>query len=194
MRRYVTVLVALAFLLCAMGLMAQTSGSGHNATQTTTTTTTTTHQVSGPQHTVEGCIIKEGADLFLVPARGNPIELQPASGQDLSAHVGHKVKVRGVETALSASNTTSTSNTGGTAGVATTTTTTTASGAQSSTRSVGEPAGTASTGNVGAASGTGNDLHQLASKQMTVANLDHLADTCPVNWNPRVSSKSPTTK
>ncbi len=189
MRRHITLLAALAFLLSAMGLMAQTSSSARqHPTKTTTTTTTTTQQVSGPQHSVEGCVMKEASDFFLIPARGNPIELQPASGQDLSAHEGHKVRVRGVETSLNASNTAGTGATGGAAGTATSTTTKTPNGTQSSTTSVSQPAGSTSSSNAGTTSGTGNDLHQLATKQMTVANLDHLGDTCPVNWNPRVST------
>ncbi len=186
MRRYLTTLVVLAFLLFAMGAIAQT-----NAQHTTTTTTTTTTQqtiTSGPERTVEGCLVKEGSDFFLIPARGNPIELQASAGENLSEHEGHKVKVRGVESSLSASGA-GAGTTGGAAGAATTTTTTTASGAQSSTHSVAQPAGSAASGNAGMTTGTGDDLHRLASKQMTVGNLTHIATTCPVNWNPRVPTR-----
>ncbi len=197
MRRYMTIAVVLAFLLFAWGALAQTSTSGHqHDMQTTTTTTTTTQQTtaSGAERSIEGCLAKEGSDFFLIPARGNPIELQASTGQNLSEHEGHKVKVRGVESSLSASNAAATSGTGGAAGAATTTTTTTPSGAQSSTSSVSQPAGGTAAGNAGAASGTGNDLHRLANQQLTVANLDHIADTCPVNWNSRVPTKSKTSK
>jgi hypothetical protein len=215
MRKHVTCLVALAFLLFVVGATAQTSSSGQSQPSTTTTTTTTTQQAnpgssdqtqdqrsgmshaktssqtSGAEQTVEGCIVKESSDYFLIPSHGNPIELQASSGQDLSAHAGHKVKVHGTESSLGASSSMGAGGTGGAAGTAaTSTTTTTESGAQSSTRSsVSEPAGSSGSSQAGEASGTGNNLHRLATKEMTVVKLDHVAVTCPVNWNPRVSSK-----
>lgn len=193
MRRYLAALVALAFMLFALGVMAQTSTSSEPQRSTTTTTTTTTQQstVSGTEQAVEGCLAKEGSDFFLIPAHGSPIALQASSGQDLSAHAGHKVKLHGTESSLSPSSNAGMSGTGGTAGAASsTTTTTTSSGAQSSTRSgISEPAGASGSSQAGAMSGTGNDLHRLATREMTVSKLDHIASTCPLNWNPNVRSK-----
>ena len=188
MRKRMACLVASALLLFAIGATAQTSSSANKQTTTTTTTTTQQTTTSGTEHAVEGCLVKEASDFFLIPAHGNPIELQASSGQDLSAHEGHKVKVSGVESSIAASNA-GTSSTGGASGMATTTTTT-ATGAQSSTHSVTEPAGKAPSSDTAAASGTGNDFHRLATKQMTVSNLNHVADTCPVNWNPSVKRSS----
>lgn len=227
MRRYVTCVVLLAFLLFAMGVMAQTSSSSDQQRSTTTTTTTTQQNPSSDtsqtnpsqssqgstmsQHehsstaqssatagerAIEGCLAKEGPDFFLIPAHGNPIELQASAGQDLSAHAGHKVKVRGTESSLSAAGTTATSSTGGGAAGTMTSSTATTSGAgtQTGSGSVNEPAGSTSSSTQGAASGTGNDLHRLATKQMSVSNLDHIAETCPVNWNPKVMPKSGSSK
>jgi hypothetical protein len=190
MRKSLTCLVVLGFVLFAMGLMAQTSSSSNPQHATTTTTTTSTQQstITGTERTVEGCVMKEASDFFLSPAQGNPIELQPSAGQDLSAHEGHKVKVRGIQASLAPSSAAGTSSTGGAAGVASGTTNPNA-GNPSSNGSISTPAGSSASGNAGAASGTGNDLHRLASKQMTVANLDHVAETCPVNWNSKVPSK-----
>jgi hypothetical protein len=180
-------LVAMAFLLFAIGATAQTSSTGNKQTTTTTTTTTQQTTTTGAERSVEGCLLKEASDYFLIPAHGNPIELQATSGQDLSAHEGHKVKVSGVESTLSASSS-GTGMTGGATGVATSTSTT-ATGAQSSTHSVGENAGSSAAG-ISSASGTGSDLHKLATKQMAVSNLQHEATSCPVNWNPGVKRSS----
>ncbi|MGI9103449.1 MAG: hypothetical protein ACR2IF_13505 [Terriglobales bacterium] len=179
MRKHITCLVLLAILLFALGAMAQTSSSS----QTTTTTTTTT---TGPSRTIEGCIIKEASDFFLVPAHGNPIELQASAGQDLNAHEGHKVKINGVESALSATNTSATvAGTAGAAGVSTSASTAPAG----NTGAISSNSGAGSQGSAGVSTGTGNDLHKLATQQMSVAKLTHVSETCPVNWNPNVSTK-----
>ena len=98
--------------------------------------------------------MKEGSDYFLIPRSGNPIQLQ-AGGQDLAAHEGHKVKVSGPESSLSAS--------------------------------TSEP-GASGMPQTGAASGSGNDLHRLSEKEIMVSKIDHVAGSCPANWNPKVST------
>jgi hypothetical protein len=103
MRRYTASLVAFTFLLLTVTALAQTapSSSQKGSTSTTTTTTTTTQTTaSGPEHNIEGCIIKESADFFLLPEHGAPFKLQ--SSQNLASDEGHKVMVSGKESALSA--------------------------------------------------------------------------------------------
>lgn len=96
MRRYLVAIVALAFLLATAQTFAGTSSSQTSSTTTTTTTTQTT--ATGPEHGIEGCVVKEGADFFLIPQRGAPFKLQ--ANQDLSADDGHHVMVKGKESSL----------------------------------------------------------------------------------------------
>lgn len=91
-------------LLLALAAFGQTSSSTTSTTRTnpdkqTTTTTTTTRTQNGTTHSVEGCLVKEANDFFLVPSSGNPITLQGSAGQDLSAQEGHLVRIHGTEIA-----------------------------------------------------------------------------------------------
>lgn len=47
--------------------------------------------------TIEGCVVQQGTDYFIQPTKGKKtmVRLVPENGQDLSAHVGHTVKVHG---------------------------------------------------------------------------------------------------
>ena len=92
MRKNVLLLSAFAMLLYVTSAVAQTRPQS----STTTTTTQTTTTVSGPEHSVEGCVMSESGDFFLIPQRGEPFKLQ-ASNQNLSALEGHKVMVSGKE-------------------------------------------------------------------------------------------------
>jgi hypothetical protein len=155
MRRYAVSLLAFAFLLLTVGVAAAQQRS-----TTTTTTTTTQTTATGPEHNIEGCILKESSDFFLLPERGAPFKLQ--SNQNLSADEGHKVIVSGKETALNAAAGTMANPAGGTA------------------------ASPTAAGSAAASSGTGNDLHSMADREMIVDNVRSVANTCPVNWNPGV--------
>jgi hypothetical protein len=100
MRTYLVATVALAFLLATAQAFAATGSS--QATSTTTTTTTTQTTATGPEHGIEGCVVKEGSDFFLIPERGVPFKLQ--SSQDLSIDDGHRVMVKGKEISMPAAN------------------------------------------------------------------------------------------
>lgn len=199
MRKYFVFAVAVAFLLFVLGALAQTSAGTHNSQATTTTTTTTTTNqttMSGPQRSVEGCsVVKEASDYFLIPRSGNPIELQVTTGEDLSAHEGHRVKIQGVESSMAAGSAgeTASAGMGGTAGAAANMP---PSGSQSAgaAGAIKSQTGGTESSTSGAATGTGNDLHRLANRQMSVAKITHIAETCPVNWNPSVSTHSSTPK
>ncbi len=193
MRKYYVLAVEVVCLLFAVWAVAQTSAGTQNnpAATTTTTTTTTTNQTttSGPQRTVEGCVVKEASDYFLIPRSGNPIELQASTGEDLSAHEGHKVKVQGVESAMTGGSAAGAGTMGGTAGAATNAPAS-SSQAQSSGASsaMSSQAGSGQAAS-GAATGTGNDLHRLANRQMSIVRVTHVAETCPVNWNPNIATQ-----
>ncbi len=99
MRKNVLLLSAFAMLLYVSSAVAQTRPQS----STTTTTTTTQTTVTGPEHNVEGCVVSESGDFFLIPQRGEPFKLQ-ANNQNLSALEGHKVMVSGKELAGAAAN------------------------------------------------------------------------------------------
>lgn len=155
MRKELFLLVALLFALAVSGAMAQTT-----ARQDTTTTTTTT--TTGPEHNIEGCIAKEQSDFFLIPQKGEPFRLQATADQDLTTDTGHRVMVSGKWLAGNSASQTANANPNANAN-------------QNTQR--GSVAGQAS-------SGTGNDLHSLANRELVVDNVKSISDTCPVNWNP----------
>ncbi len=111
---------ALPFLLAAaLGAWAQsdttpspsstnqaTSPSSSSSTQSNTQDSTSTRanpatsntmSQSGTsttsQSSLEGCVIKHETDYFLQPENGKPVKLN--SSQDLSQHLGHRVRVEG---------------------------------------------------------------------------------------------------
>ena len=78
------------------------SSSTQSNTQNSTSTqanpaTSSTMSQSGTsttnQSSLEGCVIKHETDYFLQPETGQPVKLN--SSQDLSQHVGHRVRVEG---------------------------------------------------------------------------------------------------
>jgi len=78
------------------------SSSTQSNTQSSTSTqanpaTSSTMSQSGTsttnQPSLEGCVIKRETDYFLQPDTGQPVKLN--SSQDLSQHVGHRVRVEG---------------------------------------------------------------------------------------------------
>jgi hypothetical protein len=198
MRRYITIFAGVVFLIFGVAAVAQTYGSGQSNngpnlsnTQTTTTQSTTTTTNAGT--TVEGCLVKEQSDFFLIPRSGSPIKLQPTGGENLGEHEGHQVSVSGNEMQLSS---TSAANNGlgasgamaGTSGGSSAATGTNPSGGTA----VAAPSGSSAMGSTGTATGTGNDLHKLATEELIVTNLRHIAASCPVNWNPNVPAPSNT--
>ncbi|MFB3917221.1 MAG: hypothetical protein ACE14M_10860 [Terriglobales bacterium] len=194
MRKYMTAIVAVAFLLFTLGAMAQTSSSSgqygnpsastssqtesNPSSSTTTQSTTTSTSTSGEQRSIEGCVVQEQGQFFLIPKQGNPLKLQAASDQDLKSHEGQQVSVSGTESSLSASAGASTS--GGMAGTAAGTSTESQAGV-SQPGAVGSRAGQA--GMSGSAAGT-SDLKSMADRQLSVQNINKIASTCPSNWNP----------
>jgi hypothetical protein len=206
MRKYLVIAVGCAFLLFAVAAIAQTDTSGQYGNQSTSKTETqsstsqssTTTQMganSGAQ-TIDGCLVREQTDYFLIPQSGNPIKVQASAGEDLSEHAGHEVKVTGTESALNAGAMGSSTAMGSSAGTTGAAASTPSTGSQGQTSSSGgamsSPAGSTSSSSTGTgmASGTGNDMHRLADQQIIVVKLQHVAASCPANWNPKVPTPS----
>lgn len=120
MRKYMTALVGVAFLLFTLGAMAQTSSSsssgqyGNPSASTSSqsqsqtesyprSSTSSQATATGEQRTLQGCVAEEQGQFFLIPQSGNPIRLEPSSRQSLEKHVGQQVTVSGNESSLSAS-------------------------------------------------------------------------------------------
>jgi uncharacterized protein YdeI (BOF family) len=216
MRKYMASLAVLTFLLFALGAMAQTSGSygqsnppsassssqGQNQGQSSTTTTTTTSQTtSNPQQaSLDGCVVREQADYFLVPRSGSPIKLQSSAGQDFSSKVGQHVQITGNESSLSASAGSQTG-AGATGAPSASASAGTSGGMAGATSGTGAQAGTGTgaTGAIGAPSSTtgagasgmatSSDLHSMANQQVDVNNISSVG-SCPPNWNPSVPQSS----
>lgn len=104
--------IALAMpLLFAVGMIAQT-------TNTQPGMGSASQGVHGPQETttIEGCVVRQNTEYFILPANGEAVHVSP-SGEHVSAHLGHLVRLHGTEqTSTSASNV---STSGGTSGTAT---------------------------------------------------------------------------
>ncbi len=186
MRRCISIVAGLAFLLFGVVAFAQ-YGSSSQSNSSSNTSQATSSTPNGQQSSIEGCLVKEQTDYFLVPKSGNPIELQASASEDLSKHEGHRVKVRGNESPISAGSSASTSGAaGGASGAAVGSSSGTNQTNPSSSGAIGSQAGSSQAGAAGTASGTGNDLHKLASEQISVVEVQHVAASCPANWNPKV--------
>ncbi len=202
MRKYIAIGVSLMFLMFMVAAYAQASGqypssqsgsqaggsmSGQSQTANPSDQSSSAQSSSAQAKgkTIEGCIVKEESDFFLVPKKGNPIQLQASGAENPSAHEGHRVKVQGQESSIAAGSASSAGTSGGAAGTA-------SSENPSASQSQSGQAGAVASGNApssgSSASGTGNDLHKLANKEMTVDRIDMVSETCPVNWNSKVKS------
>lgn len=216
MRRYIATCVALTFLLFVAAAMAQTTpgsssqypsqpgASGSQSPSSSPSSQQPDSSASGQmgqsgnsadqgaskqkERSVEGCIAKEESDYFLVPHHGNPILLQSSGSENPSSHVGHRVKVRGNETAASSAGS-GAGTTGGSAGAAESNPSAGMSKPESS-GSVSSQAGSAGASSGGSASSSGGQLHQMAKREITVDKIDMVSESCPANWNSSVPTSS----
>jgi hypothetical protein len=137
---------------------------------------------------LEGCIVRQATDYFLIPKSGNPVHLTASGSTDLSAHLGHRVKVHGSESPMSSSTGSSSANTAGMTGSATGQAGTSQE-SQSSSGSISSGAGTSSkpessTGTTSSMGAAGQpDLRSAATQDMTVTRIDMVSESCPTNWN-----------
>ncbi len=209
MRRYLSILLGAAFLLFATAVIAQTSSSsGQYSNPSSTNSQASPNQTgtSGAQKTAEGCIAKQGTDFFLIPKSGNPVKLQASNTEELTEHEGHQVKVSGTESSLSAAGGTSGSETGTSASSqqpsSASGTSAGTSGTAAGSSGAGQNPSAGTSGSVGASAGTSgasagtsassNNLEQMATEQMSVSKIKHIAASCPANWNPSVPMPSST--
>jgi hypothetical protein len=212
MRKYLIGVVALSFLLFALGLMAQYPGNSGQTTNPQSGTSSSQNPNSPPgdetgkqapstssgsqssmgsEHqgktkTVEGCVVREESDYFLIPKHGNPVRLDGSGANDVSAHLNHRVKIHGNESAWSGAGS-SAGTTGGTSGSMANPSTSepsTSSSTAGSAGTTGSVSGSTSPGASasGTTSGTGN-LHSVARNEIAVERIDMVSESCPANWN-----------
>ena len=147
---------------------ASPSSQTSQTTTSSTTTSTTASNSSGKEKSIRGCIVKQGSDFYLQNAKGDHKLIKLNSTEDLSAHVGHEVKVRGTESAASASASTSGSSQ-------------TASNSSASGSASGMPQSDVNGANV-------------SDKELTVSKIDMVSDTCPIkSSNTSGMSNNPST-
>jgi hypothetical protein len=158
------------------------------------------------KRTVEGCVVHEQIDYFLIPKSGTPVRLNSGTSGDLSQHVGHRVKLQGNETAVSnAGAGMQSSATAGAMGAAAGGSTNTMGSATAAPGAIsenpnkttnpqpGEPSTESSTqgqnsgSRMGSSSGSG-DLSSAATQEIVVDRLTLVSKSCPANWNPLYST------
>jgi hypothetical protein len=150
----------------------QSSQSGSSMGQTSSSNANPT--------TLDGCLVREETDYYLIPRSGAPVHVSSSGGTDLSQHENHRVKLHGTQSAASSTGG-DTSSQAGMSGTAAGTAGSQASGQTGTSGSVGagtnppsSSAGTASSGK----------LHSAATQDFTVDEVDMVSATCPSNWNP----------
>ncbi len=106
-RKYIALAIPLLF---ALGMIAQT-------TNTQPGMGTASQGVHGPQDTttIEGCVVRQNTEYFIIPASGDIMHVSP-SGEHVSAHLGHLVRVHGTEQSSTSASNVSTSGGTGVAG------------------------------------------------------------------------------
>ncbi len=194
MRKYSILVLAVA-LFFAIGMMAQTSSGSSSTTgsdqtgmqspqsaQTSTSDMGSSSDQKGKEKTVEGCVVRAQTDYFIFPKNGQPEHIS-SSGQDVSAHLGHHVKLHGTEQP-SSSHTASGSTSGGTSGAA----------ASNTPGTSGSSSG--STGNVGAnTAGSVNesDTGATKNKEFVVERVDMVSESCPADIQKNIQSSGMST-
>ncbi|HSE47688.1 MAG TPA: hypothetical protein VLA96_00610 [Terriglobales bacterium] len=152
-RTFLTLTVVLVF---SVAMMAQSSsypaggsttgstdqvGTTSQSTPNTNASTDKSKDREGKKVTLKGCLSKEG-DMFMVSDKDHPAGVHLDTTEDLTAHVGHKVQVKGTWEAASAA----------TSSMTTSPSTTATTGTESSTGSAAS--GTSGTMAAGATTGT----------------------------------------
>lgn len=143
---------------------------------------------AGKPASVEGCVVREETDYFLIPKSGNPIHLSGSGSNNPAPHEGHHVRVTGNETMASSgsgSSSPSGSNGAGTSGMATSSNPSSEPSNESSSGAMGSNEGANGSGGTGTTSGSGKDLRSAATQDMQVARIDMVSESCPSNWNTR---------
>jgi hypothetical protein len=119
---------------------------------------------------VEGCIFREASDYYIYPTKGSQMKV---SGQDVSSHLGHHVKLHGSKQAGPAAS----ASAGGVSGTVGGTDTPSASGSASAGQ--GSMAGSAG-GHAGSAS---------AGNEFVVERVDMVSASCPSKIRKKIESQ-----
>jgi hypothetical protein len=153
MRRYSIVILGVA-LLFAIAAVAQADygSSGQSSTSTNSAQ-------QGKTKTVEGCIVREEQDYYIYPVSGQPQHIS-STGQDVSGHVGHHVKLQGTSVPASSP---SASASGGTSGAASSAASNQPSSSGTSGSMASNTAGTSASG----------------GQEFAVAEVDMVSESCP---------------
>lgn len=131
---------------------------------------TTSANARGKEKTVEGCVVRRETDFYIFPKNGKAERIS-SSGQSVSEHLGHQVKLHGTEQPSTSPSASATM--GGTSGTAgTSASARTGENAEGTSGSVGANTGS---GTAGAASSGANN------KEFVVDRVDMVSETCPAN-------------
>ncbi len=162
------------------GTQTDSSQNGSYGSQTGTSQADTGRKAK--EKTIEGCVVRQETDYYIFPKNGQAERIS-SSGQGVSEHLGHHVKLHGTE--QPASNTSASSTTGGTSGTAgTSTSANTGANTGGAYGSVGANTGASNTaGTSGAAS----------NKEFIVDRVDMVSETCPANIQSKATSSGMST-
>jgi hypothetical protein len=173
------------------GSGSSTSGSSSTSSQDQSSTSgaygntsasAKTDNKSGKKADITGCISSQGGSYYLVDKK-HPSGVQLLSSEDLSAHVGHKVQVKGSWEAATGSSASS-------AGPSSSASSTNPSGSASASGSTSAPDTSASAGTSGTSSGSASSLPQSdqgANQAIRVSEIKMKSDKCEAgnNTNPK---------
>lgn len=159
MRRYSIVILGVA-LLFAIAAVAQADygSSGQSSTSTSSAQ-------KGKSNTVEGCIVREEQDYYIYPVSGQPQHIS-STGQDVSGHVGHHVKLQGTSVPASSPSASASEGT---------------SGAASSTTS-NQPSSSGTSGSMASnTAGSGSSTAVSGGQDFAVSEVDMVSESCPAS-------------
>ena len=162
------------------------SGSNGRAANSTPGDTSSTGE-----KTLEGCIVREQTDYFIQPKTGDRERL--TGSQDLSSHVGHQVKVHGMEQSSTAANSNGNVGVSGTAGTSgsmasNSDRTSTSGSAKSETENnaAGSIAGNAGSSNATGTGASSSSSNNWTGKDFMVTRVDMVSESCPADIQKKI--------
>ena len=183
-KNIVLFITVIAFCLFTLVAIAQAPSSSSSSTQTPSassgqSTASDQAAANSGEQTLDGCIVKEQADYFIQPESGDRERL--TGSQDLSPHVGHHVKVHGLEAANSAS-------TGSSSNASDRTSTSGTASKETQNNAAGSMAGNAGSSN---ATGTGSHASNVSGKNFNVTRVDMVSESCPASIQSKIDQNKP---
>jgi hypothetical protein len=164
------------------------STSATGTTQDQTATASTTNKKADKEAKLTGCVEKQGSNYALVDKK-HPNGVQLLTSEDLSAHVGHKVQVKGTWEAASMSSASSTSPSGSTSASSTSPSSSSSSNApmSESTPSTSSSSSTSGAGSSSNASSLPQSDQSASGQALRVTEVKMKSDKCDMtsgNNNP----------